>query len=98
MLSAASSEIEEVWSEAKDFAETEFKNTAETLNMIVRLYTDGKIDEERARLHLQFQKKNVQNVLLTIEGLGIIAAERAINAALQVVKDAVNGALDFALI
>jgi hypothetical protein len=36
-------------------------------------------------------------VLLTIEGLGIIAVEQAINAALDVLKDTVNSALDFRL-
>jgi hypothetical protein len=37
-------------------------------------------------------------VLLTIEGLGIIAVEQAINAAMDVLKKTVNTALDFSLI
>jgi hypothetical protein len=37
-------------------------------------------------------------MLLTLEGLGVLAVEAAINAALSVVKETVNGALDFALL
>jgi hypothetical protein len=39
-----------------------------------------------------------RNVLLTLKGLALIAAEAAINAALGVVKTAVNTALKFSLI
>ena len=98
MLAAARGELEDVWTEAKDFAETEFRKTAETIALIERLHLEGTISEERAKLHLQFQKNSAQTVLLTIEGLGIIAAERAINAALGAVRDTVNTALGFGLL
>ena len=98
MLSAAGGVLQNSWSEAKDYAETEFRKTAETLALIAKLYEEGTISEERARLHLEFQKSSMKTVLLTIEGLGIIAVERAINAALGVAKDTVNTALGFTLI
>ena len=44
------------------------------------------------------KRNTAQIVLLTIEGLGIITVEKAINAAMKVVKDTVNEALDFALL
>jgi hypothetical protein len=37
-------------------------------------------------------------VFLTIEGLGIIAVENALNAAIGAIRDTVNGAVKFALI
>jgi hypothetical protein len=37
-------------------------------------------------------------VLLTLEGLGLLAVEAAINAALKVVSDTVNSAIGFALL
>ena len=40
----------------------------------------------------------MQTVLLTIEGLGIVAVQNAINAALSVVKDTVNTAIGFTLL
>jgi hypothetical protein len=37
-------------------------------------------------------------VLLTAEGLALLPVEAAINAALKVVRDAINSAIGFALI
>ncbi len=37
-------------------------------------------------------------VLLTIEGIGLLAAEAAVNAVLDVIKDSVNTALGFAIL
>ena len=98
MLNAAGSELGERWPEARDYAETEFKKTAETLLLIDKLLREEKIDQERARLHFEFQKASMKTVLLTVEGLGLLAAERAINAALDVVRKTVNRALGFGLL
>lgn len=98
MLQAAADSLEGKWPSIKDFAETEVKNLAETLALIVRLKTEGKITEEQAQLHLQIQKNTTRMVLLTAEGLALLAVEAAINAALNVVKETVNSAIGFALI
>ena len=44
------------------------------------------------------QKNASRSVLLTVEGLGILAVEEAINAALDVIKGAANKAIGFALL
>ena len=44
------------------------------------------------------KKNTLEIALLTIEGLSLIAVEQAINAALNIVKDAVNTTLNFTLI
>mgnify|MGYP003439191727 FL=1 len=49
-------------------------------------------------MHLEIQKNATRMVLMTIEGLGILAAEAAITAALNVVKDSVNTAVGFSLL
>ena len=82
----------------KEYAEAEAKKLAESLVMIEKLVLTGKINEEQAKLHFQIQRNATRMVLLTIEGLGIIAVEQAINAALDVLKDTVNTALDFTLL
>lgn len=82
----------------KRYAQSEAKKLAETLVMIEKLVRAGKIDEEEARLHLQLQKNATRTVLLTIEGLGMLAVEAAINAALDGVKGAVNKALGISLL
>ena len=98
MMDAAAHSLGAAWPEARDFAETEFKKSAATIELIARLHARGAISEERARLLLEVQKSSAKTVLLTLEGLGILAAEGAINAALSVVRDTVNAALGFTLV
>lgn len=98
MLDAARGVLQESWPEVQDYAETEFRKTGETLGMIEKLYGEGAIDEEGARFLLDLQKLSTKNVLLTAQGLGMIAVERAVNEALGVVKDTVNTALGFTLL
>jgi len=86
------------WPEIREFAQTELKGIAESIALIERLNLAGQISEEQAKLLLQMKKNTATIVLLTLEGLGIIAVEAAINAALGVIKDTVNEALDFALL
>jgi hypothetical protein len=98
MLQAAKGVLKKKWAPAKDYAESELKKLAETLRLIEQLAVAGKITEEEAKLQLQIQRNAARTVLLTLEGLGMLAAEQAINAALDVVKPVVNGALGFSLI
>jgi hypothetical protein len=98
MLEAARGELENAWPEIKEYAETEFKNLAETTVMIARLHAEGKVSKKQGKLLLDIQKNTTRMVILTIEGLGILAVERAINAALKAIKDTVNTALGWALI
>jgi hypothetical protein len=98
MLTAAKGELEDAWPEVKEYAETEFKKLAETTAMIARLYAEGKVSKKQGKLLLDIQKNTARMVILTIEGLGILAVERSINAALKAIKDTVNSALGWALI
>ena len=82
----------------KDYAESEGRKLAQTLVMIESLVVQKKISNEEAKLQLDIQRNASKTVFLTIEGLGLLAVEAAINAALGVVKDAVNKAIGFSLI
>jgi hypothetical protein len=86
------------WDEVRSFAEGEAIKLAQMLITIGELRATDQIDEDQARALLDMQKHAMQAVLLTVEGIGIITAQNAINAALSAVKVAVNGALGFALI
>jgi hypothetical protein len=44
------------------------------------------------------QKNSALAVMLTVEGLGLLTVESAINAALGAVRDSVNTAVGFALL
>ncbi len=86
------------WPEIREYGEAEAKKLAQTLVMIETLKISGKITKEQAVLHLEIQKNATRMVFMTIEGLGILAAEAAITEALNVVRDSVNTAVGFSLL
>jgi 23S rRNA pseudoU1915 N3-methylase RlmH len=98
MLNIAKANLKKYWAEAGPYAEMEFKKIALSIVTIEKMKLEGTITEEQARLHLDIQKNSARAVLLTIEGLGIIAVERTINAALAAVKEVVNKAIGWPLL
>ncbi len=90
MLNAAKKILSKHWKEAKPFAEIQFESFAQNIKMIAEMKLKGEITEEQARLHMKIQKNSIQIVLLTIEGLGILAVEETINAAIGIIRDTVN--------
>ncbi|QDH78464.1 hypothetical protein FKX85_05220 [Echinicola soli] len=98
MVMAVQGVLTNHWEEAQPFAENELKVLANNIKLIGELKLQGKITEEQAKHYLEIQKSSARIVLLTIEGLGILAVEGAINAALDVVKGTVNTALGWKLI
>jgi hypothetical protein len=80
------------------YAKSEGVKMAQCLTTIMSLMAAGTISEDEAKLQLDIQKQAARAILLTVEGLGVLAVEAAINAALGAVKDVVNSALGFDLI
>jgi hypothetical protein len=98
MLGALKQPLLDKAPEIKDYAKTEFKKIAETIAFIEREHLAGRMSRKKAKLHLDMQKNAAKSVMLTIEGLGLLAVENAINDALKLVRDTVNTALGFKLI
>ena len=98
MLSAAGKVLKKDWPEARKYAELEFTKLAQTMAMIQTQHKLGELNKTEARLLMDIQRHAARAVLLTLEGLGAIAVEKAINAAFRVVRDAVNAAIGFALL
>lgn len=98
ILAAFKTAFAKKWPEIREYGQAEAKKLAQTLVMIEALKSAGKINEEQARLHLEIQKNATRTVMLTLEGLGILAVEAALNAGLDTVKDAVNTAVGFSLL
>ena len=98
MLAAAKGEVAERWPDVKVYAEAEAKKLAQTLVMIEKLKVSGRISKKQAELLLDMQKQTSRVVLLTIEGLSLLAAEAAVNAAMKAIRDAVNDAIGWRLI
>jgi len=86
------------WKDAKDYAEIESRKMAETLEKVAKMLAAGKINEEQATVLVEMQTNAMRAVLLTVEGIGLIAAQNATNAAIDAVRDTVNGAVGFELL
>ena len=82
----------------KTFAEAEFRKLGETIIAIETAKLRGEIKEDEAKLLFHMQREAMRAVLLTVEGVGIILAEQAINEALAVVKDSINAAIGWRLV
>ena len=98
MLNAMEPIIGKYWDVTKDYAKTESSKMGKTLALIESLWAKQKIDKVQAKALLEMQKQATQAVLLAIEGIGLICAQKAINAALAAIKTTVNKALGFALL
>lgn len=98
MLGAAKGKLKKQWPVIKEYAAAEARKTAETLALIERLRLAGEISTKEARLLLEMQRNSAKAVLMSVEGLGLLAAESAINAAIGAVRTAVNKAVGFTLI
>lgn len=82
----------------KHFLKDESEKLAITLRMIIDAREKKAISQAEAKILLNQQKLAAAAVLTSAEGMTAVAVQAAINAALKVVKDFVNGKLGFALI
>lgn len=98
MLGAAKSELDDKWPDVRQYAQAEAKKLAGTIVMIEKLKVSGKIQKNQAKILLDMQKNTSRVILLTIEGLSLLAAEAAINAAIKSIRDSVNASIGWKLI
>jgi len=93
MLDAAKGELKGQFKATKSYAEAEFKKLLANTEHLAASVASGEMTIDRAKRHFKMQQRAAATVLLTVEGMAADSAERAINAALDVVKGAVNAAL-----
>ncbi|MBK8164552.1 MAG: hypothetical protein IPK64_01165 [bacterium] len=98
MMAAAKASLAQDWGKAEDYAKPEMKRLAESLAAIAKLVATKKVNQRQAKALLRIHGNTTQSVLLTIDGLGVIAVEDAINAALGAARDTVNTAVGFKLV
>jgi hypothetical protein len=98
LVGAAKESLGSNWPGIKDVATTSFKSLAQHLADIEQMRLKGTITPEKASLLIGMQKDAVKIAIATEEGLGLLAAEAAVNAALDVVRNAVYTAIGFVMI
>jgi hypothetical protein len=98
MLAAAEKVLKVHWNDVRPFAETEMQKLALTAAQIEAGRREGSLSVAQVKILLRMQANASQSVLTAVETVGMIAAQDAINAALQVLTQAVNSAVGFALL
>ena len=98
MLEAAKDSFAEDWPKVQEYAKPELKKLAQSLADITKLVVNDTINKQQAKALLQIHKNTTLMVLLTIEGLGVIAVENAINAAIKTVEETINAAAGIKLL
>lgn len=98
MIMAAKEVLIDSWDEIQPLAEANLFILAEGIKNIEEKFLAGDISEDKAKKLLRMKKNTLEIALLTVEGLSLIAVENAVNAVLNIAKDAVNTALNFKLI
>lgn len=97
MLGASAQAIGPEFNATKALIEQQFTTLAQVLVQIQAAKLAGKMTEEECKILMDMQKKAVQSVLATTKGIGEIAAQKALGAALLSVAKSINEALGFNL-
>ncbi|MGQ0505220.1 MAG: hypothetical protein ACT4TC_07845 [Myxococcaceae bacterium] len=97
MLQAAVTAVLPAGKKIHAYGKAELAKLAETVAGIELSLALGSITPEQASALLEMQRNATQSVLATVEGMGIVAAESAVNAALSVGVSAIETALGITL-
>jgi hypothetical protein len=98
MLTAAKTSLGSSLPAMGALATSSLKALAQNLVDVQVMLADGTITQAQATIMIDMQKNSLQTVLLSEEGLALIAAQDAINAVIGAVKDVVNAAIGVKLL
>lgn len=93
MLQASAKFLLKGGEKATAYAAHEYSNFILDLEHVQTMAENKEINEEEAKYLVMQHKLSMQAVLLCVEGLGIIAVQNAINAAIEVLNLALKAAL-----
>jgi hypothetical protein len=98
MLAAIKPVLQAHWGKAAPYATAEAQKLAICAVQIEVGYKSGELTAEEARILRDMQASASRAALTTIETIGLITAQDAINAALKVLSAAVNRAVGIAIL
>lgn len=93
MLIAAKSSASGHWKHSKEIINQFFEINEKHFELIVRQYLEGKIDNDKFEYRLNELKENFELQMLTVKIATKVAAQNAINAAIEVFQKAVKTAI-----
>ncbi len=96
-IGVAKKEVGKAWKNLKPYAEHEFKQFAENAAFLAQLKFSNTINDNELMVRLNIQRLALNNVLLTIEGIGLLSAQNVVNAVLAIVATAIRTVLGVVL-
>jgi hypothetical protein len=93
MASAISGVISDEWSGVKECVKKALEDEKDALAGIVEARLGGEIDDEDMKSHLEDEKVALEAALLACQVKAKIMAQNAVNAAIEVLMNAVKAAL-----
>ena len=93
MVQASSEALLTGGTQAVQYATHEYAQFIADIEHVQKMAEEGTITNEVAQALVDQHKLSMQAVLLTVEGLGVVMVQNAINAALNVLKGALTTAL-----
>jgi hypothetical protein len=98
MLEAAKGVFNEKWPEVRKFAESESKKFVSNMAEIALWKANNEINEDEAKSLAKLHERSMKMVFTSLEGISLAMAEKAINAAIDVIRKAVNTAIGWAIL
>jgi hypothetical protein len=98
MLEAARGAFQDKWPEARNFAESETMKFVQHMAEIEVWKERGEITEEQALALSRLHQRSMKMVFTALEGISLAMAEKAINAAIDVVRGTINTAIGWAVL
>lgn len=96
-LALAKKEVGTAWKKLKPFAEHEFQQFAENAVFLAKLKLAGTIDDPELKARLEIQRIALNNVLLSIKGIGLVTAQNVVNGVLGILSGAISKTLSVVL-
>lgn len=93
MLGAAGEVLSVEWPKVQGCAKTAFEEERDVLEAIAKARLEDEIDDDEMKSQLEDEKETLQAALLVCRVKGKIAAQKAANAAIKVLSDAIKAAL-----
>ena len=90
IVNAMKGALGDKWQEASVFAESEAAKFAASMAEIALWKATGKITEEQGKVLRRMHERSIKMVLTALEGISLVLAERAVNAAIKAVGGVVN--------
>jgi len=98
MVEAAKGVLGEKWPEVKVFAKSESLKFARNMAEIEIWKETGVVTEEQAAALSRLHQRSMKMVLTALEGITLAMAEKAINAAINVIRKTVNTAIGWVIL